>query len=92
MFLAMFVTFFSFALLLTHLSSTTVRRLVGYKGFIDVLLHGSVIWMFLGTFDGLMQAEAAAICFSIFLRTYSWTLGYERLVNWKWQRFAGKFT
>lgn len=92
MFVAMFITFFSFALLLSHLSSSTVRKIVGYKGIVDVLLHATVIWLFMGTMQGLLQAEAAAICFSLYLRGYHWALGYERIVNGRWQRYAGKFT
>jgi hypothetical protein len=93
MFVAGFVSFMSFVLLLTHLSKPTMRRLVGYKGFVDVLLHGSILYMFFGTSTmGLLQAEAAGICFSLYLRAYSWAFGYERLRGLRWQRYAGRFT
>jgi len=93
MIVAAFVSFFSFYFLLSHLSPSTRRKMVGYKGVFDVLLHGAVIYLFLGTSTmGLLQAEAAAICFSLYLRGYSHFYGYERLVDGKWQRFAGKLT
>lgn len=93
MIVAAFVSFFSFYFLLSHLSPTARRRMVGYKGPIDVMLHGSVIWLFLGTSTmGLLQAEAAAICFSIYLRGYSYLYGYERYISGSWQRFAGRLT
>ncbi len=93
MFIAAFVSFVSFALLMQHMSPQTMRRLVGYKGYVDVMLHGTILYMFLGTSTmGLLQAEAAGICFSLYLRFYSWAFGYERIRNFKWQRFAGRFT
>jgi len=99
MFLAAFVTFIAFLLLLTHLPSYWVRRLVGYKGWVDLTLHGTILWMFIGTSTmGLLQAEAAGICFSLYLRFYYWSAGYERWAqlpdrpNKCWVRYAGKFT
>jgi hypothetical protein len=87
------ISFTAFYLLLSHLSGTTMRRLVGYKGSVDVVLHGTVICMFIGTStDGLMQAEAAAILFSIYLRGYAHFAGYERLTRKGWQRYAGRLT
>ena len=93
MFVAAFVSFFSFYFLLSHLSPRARRRMVGYKGPIDVVLHASVIYLFLGTSTmGLLQAEAAAICFSLYLRGYSYLYGYERIIDGKWVRFAGRWT
>lgn len=93
MILAAFISFVSFALLVTHMPPQWVRRIVGYKGCFDVLLHSTIIWMFLGTStEGLLQAEAAGILISMSLRFYHWALGYERLVKFKWVRYAGKFS
>lgn len=93
MFLAAFISFMSMALLMTHMAPRTMRRLVGYKGWVDVTLHCTILFMFLGTSTmGLLQAEAAGILFSLYLRVYSWAFGFERYSNWKWQRFAGRFT
>jgi hypothetical protein len=90
MFAMMLISFCSFWLLSSHLSPQTMRRLVGYKGWVDVVLHCTIIFLFIGTStDGLMQAEGAGILFSISLRLYRRLLGYERRVDGKWQRYAG---
>lgn len=87
------VSFGGIWFLLTHLPHVWMRRLVGYKGWIDLLLHGSIIWLFLGTSTlGLLQAELCAIMFSISLRVYRWAWGYEKLTRHGWQRHAGRFT
>lgn len=93
MFTAAFVSFASFVLLLTHLDQRYMRRIVGMKGWFDLLLHGTIIWMFFGTSTmGLLQAEAAGICFSLYLRFYHWAFGYEVFKSFKWRRFPGRFT
>jgi hypothetical protein len=90
---SMLVTFFSAWLLLTHLQPSWRRRLVGYAGWTDVIVHGTVLAMFLGTSThGLLQAEGAAIMFSLWLRAYRWAWGYERVVGTRWVRFTGRFT
>ena len=87
------VTFVGILLLLAHLPSQWARRLAGYAGPVDVLLHGAVIYIFIGTSTtGLLQAEAAGICVSLLVRTYRWLLGYERLTKRGWNRFAGVLT
>ena len=93
MLLAAFVSFCSFALLMQHLSPSTMRLLVGYKGFVDVVLHLTILYMFFGTSTmGLLQAEAAGICFSLYLRLYHKLWGYERFAGGKRRRFAGLLT
>lgn len=89
---AAFVTFVAFWILTRHLSQQTMRRIVGYKGTVDVILHVSVIILFHGTFSGLMQAECAAIMMSIYLLSYRKLFGYERRVSGRWVRFAGRLT
>lgn len=77
---AAIISFFSFMLLATHLDRTQLRRLAGYAMWIDIILHGSVIYLFIGTSTlGLMQAELAAIMFSMSLRTYRYMFGFSRL-------------
>jgi hypothetical protein len=94
MFAEALVSFFAMQLLLSHLSNRMMRRLIGYKGYVDVVLHGSIMFLFFGTStEGLLQAEAAAILFSIWLRIYARLFGYERWC-WRpmgWQRFPGRF-
>ena len=83
---AAFVSFISFALLLSHLSPKLMRLLVGYKVVPDVLLHTTILILFLGTMSGLLQAEAAGICFSLYLRLYAKLFGYTRF-NWSTRKF-----
>ncbi len=86
------VSFAAFFLLLTHISSRAMRRLVGYKGWADVVMHGSVLAVFLGTStEGLIQAEAAAVLFSVYLRVYRYARGWERfdVKQFRWRRYAG---
>ena len=70
-----------------------MRKLVGHKGVVDVCLHSTIIFLFFGTStDGLLQAEAAGIMFSIYLRLYSYFAGYEKLESGRWVRHAGRLT
>ncbi len=92
MFASAFVTFCAMWVLTKHLEAQTMRRLVGYKKYLDVCLHIGVIVLFHGTFSGLMQAECAAIMCSLYLMGYAKYVGYERRVNGRWMRFDGSFT
>jgi hypothetical protein len=88
--LAALVSFASIALMLTHLSPRTMLRLVGYAGFVDVLLHSTILYMFVGTSTlGLLQAEACGIMFSVGLRLYRKLFGYMRLKNFRWVTHPG---
>lgn len=77
---AALVTFIGALLMLAYLPAQTMRRLVGqYRWLIDVGLHGTIIYLFLGTSTlGLIQAEAAGIGISLYLRWYARHKGYER--------------
>lgn len=89
------VSFAAFFLLLNHLSSRTLRRLVGKIGVTDCILHGSVIFLFFNTStEGLIQAEAAAVLFSVYLRLYRYFKGFEvyDLGQRRWRRFAGRWS
>lgn len=92
------VTFAGLWLLIRHIPPQSMRRLVGYMALFDVLLHTGIILLFFGTFNGLMQAEAAGIMVSLYLRLYRWSFGFERYeLNPKtgkrcWMRHPGKFT
>jgi hypothetical protein len=91
--IAALISFGSFALIATHLSPRFVRRAMGYAIWIDVFMHISILYMFLGTSTlGLLQAEAAGIMFSLSFRMYRWAFGYEKLTRRGWKRFAGKLT
>jgi hypothetical protein len=93
MLFAALISFLSIALIVSHFSAHTVRRFVGYAKWVDIALHLTVFAMFIGTSTmGLLQAEAAAIMFSIGLRTYRWLFGYEVLTMKGWVRYAGVLT
>lgn len=92
MFLEMLVSFTAFWLLFSHLSPRALRRMLGYKGWVDLILHTTIILLFMGSAYGLLQAEGAAILFSISLRVYAKLFGYERLTVHGWQRYAGYLT
>lgn len=91
--IAALISFFAFAMLTFHLSPQARRRIAGYAGWVDLAVHGTVIFLFMGTSTlGLIQAEASAILFSLSLRTYRWLKGYERLAGGRWVRFPGVMT
>lgn len=87
---AALITFFAMALLAWHFAPSTKRKVAGYALLCDIVVHGTVIYMFFGTSTlGLMQAELSAIFFTITLRTYRYLFGYERLVRGRWVQYAG---
>lgn len=93
--IAALVSFASFWLLMSHIPAQCMRRLVGYKGWVDVGLHSTILFLFFGTStDGLLQAEAAGILFSLYLRAYRWACGYEHFdrTAQRWVRYAGHFS
>lgn len=90
---AALVSFFSLVLISWHLSPRAVRRIVGYPLIVDLLLHGTVIYVFYGTSTlGLLQAELSAIFVSITLRIYRKLYGWEQLHGARWVRYAGRLT
>lgn len=90
---AALITFCVIVMLLTNLGAHNVRRVVGYPFATDLLVHGSIIYMFIGSSTlGLLQAEAAGLLFSLWMRYYRWAWGYERLTKSGWIRYAGRFT
>lgn len=93
MLFAALVSFLSIALLITHLDAKWMRRIAGYAGWCDLLLHGLMFYLFFGTSTlGFLQAEAAAILFSLWLRAYRRMAGYERMGIKGWVRYAGTMT
>lgn len=89
---AAMLTFVSIMLVLSHLGPVWMRRVVGRKGLADLVLHTTILTLFLGTSTmGLLQAEAAGICLSIFLRLYYKFVGHEQYnrKTKKWVRTFG---
>jgi len=98
MIISAFVTFTVWILLIKHCKAQTIRRIFGYALAIDLVLHGTILFMFFGTStEGLLQAEAAGIMFSLYIRFYRRAWGYERFEHWPgvgycWVRYAGWWT
>lgn len=90
---AALISFFSLALISMHLSPQSRRRIVGYALWIDIILHGGVLYMFMGTSTlGLLQAELSAIFISLAIRLYRKLYGFERFKKLRWVRYAGTLT
>lgn len=89
---AALITFFAMFCITWHLSRTTCQRIAGYALFVDLLIHGSVLYVFLGTSTlGLMQAELSAIFFTLALRGYRFAFGYQRVARGRWVLYPGSF-
>lgn len=87
---AALISFFSIVLITWHMKPCTKRRIVGYALWIDICLHGAVLYMFMGTSTlGLLQAELSAIFVSLAIRAYRSLKGYERFERMRWVRYAG---
>ncbi|OYV62956.1 MAG: hypothetical protein B7X03_03615 [Parcubacteria group bacterium 21-58-10] len=92
-FIAAFISFVSFMVLMMHMPGHMIRKLVGQMWIPDILMHGTVLYLFFGTSTmGLIQAEAAAIMFSLWLRYYRWAYGSEKLTLRGWARRSGRMT
>lgn len=80
-----FVSFAAFWFLFLHLPQRLKHWIVYHKGWFDVTIHGFVLIMFFGTFEGLMQAELCAILWSLYLR------GYHKVLLWREARDQIRF-
>ena len=49
MLIATFVSFVSFMLIVSHAPPRWLRRMVGYKAIVDIVLHVTILWMFFGS-------------------------------------------
>lgn len=87
---AAMISFFGFILLATHFERRTLLRIAGYAKYVDIVLHCTVIYLFMGTSTlGLMQAELSAIMFTICLRAFRFLFGYERWEAGEWIKYNG---
>lgn len=83
------ITFTGIWVLTGHMKEQTKRRIAGRIGVVDVCIHVCIIVLFHRTFEGLMQAEAAGIMVSLYVRTWKKWYGYEKRVNGQWMRWYG---
>ncbi len=87
---AALISFLSFALITWHIPRSTMRAICGYALVFDIILHGGVIWLFIGTSTlGLLQAELSAILITCALRAYRFAFGYRKLSAKGWVSYPG---
>lgn len=60
------------------LARFNLRRVAGYALLFDVLITSALVWMFLGTYAGMMTGLFAGVIVSLFLTSVQKTVGYER--------------
>lgn len=87
--IAGFITFLSFWIVLHFMPPRVVRRIMGTRPWLDILLHGGVIVLFIGAPTMLIQAELSAIMFSLAITIYRKLNGYEKLTLRGWKRYSG---
>ena len=76
MFEAALGTAVCFILLMTYLN---IRRIAGYALFVDIGLFVLFVWLFMGTYAGMMTGIIAGLIVTCFLKGVRKSIGYERL-------------
>lgn len=76
MFEAAFGTAFSFILFFAYFG---VRRIAGYAWIVDIGVFVLMLWMFQGTYAGMMTGVIASALITIYLKIVRNTIGYEIL-------------
>lgn len=61
------------------MSYMPMRRIFGYAFIVDVVITSGFIWMFAGSYAGMMTGVIAGLMVSMFLRLGGWMFGRERL-------------
>lgn len=57
-----------------------IKRIAGHAAFFDVTVSGLLVWMFVGTYAGMMTGLFAGVIVSAFLHLIKLSVGTERLV------------
>lgn len=73
------LTAFAFIVLLFKLKGDTVRKLLGFDIYLDILATLIMMKLFAGTFGGMMAAIVGGLVFSIALIFFKKLLGYKKL-------------
>ena len=60
------------------LARFNLKRICGYRTFIDVAATSIFVWMFIGTYAGMMTGILAGACVSLMLNIMTKLYGYER--------------
>jgi len=56
------------------------RRVFAYAFILDIIVTGGFIWMFQGSYAGMMTGVIAGLTFSAFMRIGRTIFGVERLI------------
>jgi len=74
------LTALAFFILIMKLRHNTIRRLLGFDIYIDLLATAVMMFAFAGTFGGMMAAIIGGLTFSIALILAKKIYGYDKLV------------
>jgi hypothetical protein len=55
------------------------RKVAGYAFFVDIALGALTMWMFTGTYSGMIVGMLSSLVITVFLQIYRKLYGYERL-------------
>lgn len=72
------------ALLVTLLRVISLRRMLGYATYIDIVFSLSVFWVFAGSFAGMAAAAVSGLLMAVLLSVMRLCCGYERLCYISW--------
>lgn len=75
-----FLTVLAFAVLFLKMKRDTLRKLLGFDLYVDILVGIVLMYIFAGTYSGMMVAMVAGLGFSGFLWLLKKCIGYKRLV------------
>ncbi len=84
MFEAALGTAIAFIFLFSYLG---FKRVAGYAWLVDIALFALLLYLFNGTYAGMMTGIFAGICISVFLKSIRKTVGFEKV---KMVRYEGK--
>ena len=60
------------------LARFNLKRICGYRTFVDVLATSGFVYVFIGTYAGMMTGILAGACISLLLNIMRKLYGYER--------------
>jgi Na+(H+)/acetate symporter ActP len=69
-------TALTFIFLFTYIG---IRRVAGYAWVVDISVFALCIWLFKGTYAGMMTGMLSGLIITLFLKAIRRTIGYEVL-------------
>lgn len=73
------LTALALIILIMKLRSDTIKKLLGFDIYLDLLATAVMLWAFAGTYAGMMAGIIGGLTFSIVLILLKRTLGYKKL-------------